>query len=107
MTNRRYVYGCDGGSIMIGNASSRVCITNGYGDGSHYVYVRGLNHPQRYGPEGYRFVGTIQGDNVNVYDYDCLSESELEKPQHILCKLEKGRYAIYVSDGTIILQQWD
>jgi len=105
MSKQRYVYGCDGGTIMIGNASSRVCIPNGYGDGSHCVYVYGINDVFK--SDNYEFMGAVQGNELNVYDYDCLHGAELSDPSRILCRLEDGRYAIYVNEGTVVLKQWD
>ena len=101
---KKYRYSCDGGTIMIGNPSSRVCITNNFGDGIHSVYVYDEN--DKFDSIGWDFKGTVEGDNLNVYDYDCLYGDDLSNPDHILCTLT-GRYAVYVSRGSVALEKWD
>lgn len=104
---RTYTYGCDGGAIMIGNESSRVCVQNDFGDGSHEVTVYSYDAKYLFDSDHFTFVGTVEGYNVNVYDYDCLKGDELTDPEHILCKLNAGRYAVFVNDGDVVLVQWD
>lgn len=99
-----YRYSCDGGAIMIGNPSSRVCINNDFGDGLHCVYVYDDN--DKFDSTGWDFKGTVIGDNINVYDYDCLHGDDLSNPDHILCILT-GRYAVFVSMGSVVLEKWD
>lgn len=101
---KRYRYSCDGGTIMIGNPSSRVCIPNNYGDGTHYVYV--YSATDKFNDDRWNFKGTVEGDSINVYDYDCLHGDDLINPKHILCTLT-GRYAVYVSMGSVVLEKWN
>lgn len=102
--SKTYWYGCDGGSILIGNESSRTQITNDYGDGEHKVIVCSEGE---YNTKGFDFRGTVGGTDVNVYDYDCLHGDDLNNPEHILCKLKSGhRYAVSVCNGTILLEDW-
>lgn len=101
---KKYRYSCDGGTIMIGNSSSRVCITNNFGDGLHSVFMYDKNDD--FDSTGWEFKGTVEGDNINVYDYDCLHGDELNNPEHILCTLT-GRYAVSVSKGSVVLEKWN
>lgn len=104
MSVKKYWYGCDGGSILIGNESSRTQIVNNYGDGEHRVIVCGRDE---YNTKDFEFRGTVCGTDVNVYDYDCLRGDDLNNPEHILCKLKSGhRYAVSVCGGTILLEDW-
>ena len=101
---KKYRYSCDGGTIMIGNSLSRACITNNFGDGLHSVFVYDKN--DNFDSTGWEFKGTVEGDNINVYDYDCLHGDELSDPEHILCTLT-GRYAVFVSRGSVVLKKWN
>lgn len=104
MINKHYA--CDGGSIMIGNETCRACFPNHYGDGCHnvYLYSRGEKCPV-WGEEWY-FMGTVEGTNLNVYDYDCYHGDALTCESNFLFVLS-GRYAVYANDGDIIIQEWD
>ena len=96
-------YDCDGGSIMIGNESCRVCIPNGYGDGCFSVKV--INKEFSEETKEFTFRGTVQGTDLNIYNYDCLHNKE-ELEENILKKLKPGRYGIYAKNGKIILEKW-
>ena len=105
---KRYRYDCDGGCILIGNDSTRISIPNAYGDGSHYVYVRSVDYPNQYEAlKKYDWVGVIRGNRINVYDYDCYGDNEINDKANILCTLN-GSYSVYVSNngnGNIVLQE--
>lgn len=101
-------YYCDGGSIMIGTKESRVCFPNGYGDGDFEVRVINPNDStdKLYMSEDkWDWIGTVEGDGFNVYDYDCLHDEDLEDKEHILFHLS-GRYGVYRRKGEIALEKW-
>jgi hypothetical protein len=104
---KKFTYECDGGTIMLGNETSRVCIPNGYGDGAFTVEI---TTEKTYGKlHGYKmnWLGTVQGNNIHVYNYDCLIADELTDNNCILYTLPKGRWAVYALDGDILLELWD
>ena len=104
-----YEYGCDGGSISIGTKSCRVCIPNDIGDGRYILRVYSLRDDARCVEEErnkYKWKGVVEGNRINVYNYDCLSDDELSDDENILCTL-RGRYAVYVCRGDIALVKWD
>ena len=96
-----YYYEADGGSIMLGNSNFRACFSNFYGDGCHMVTVTAdkISYP------GYKFMGVVEGDGINVYNYDCLHDG-FDEEANILCKLN-GRYGVFAKDGNIVIQRWD
>ena len=98
-------YHCDGGSIMIGTKESRTCFPNGYGDGEHYVNVVNTEKQKKeFNKEKHwEWLGTVEGTNFHVWNYDCLSEDELIK-ENILYTLS-GRYGVYRRDGKITLEK--
>lgn len=105
---KRYIYDCDGGSLLIGNACFACHYQNNYGDGSHTVTVfenedKGVNFSYK----SYDFVGVALGE-FNVYDYDCLNAEQRADKTHILCSL-RGRYGIYArkESGDMALEYWD
>lgn len=91
-------YDCDGGTIMIGNSSFRMCIPNGFGDGCHKVEVY---ENKKKIPKDYKWKCAIHGNDINVYDYDCLNENQLTD-KHVLYKLN-GWYSVYADCGNIII----
>ncbi|MBP5463374.1 MAG: hypothetical protein J6Y20_14810 [Lachnospiraceae bacterium] len=96
-------YGADGGCLMIGNGSCRFKIQNGIGDGEHRLTVLDTEEPC---PDynDWEWLGTVEGDAINVYEYDCISPEEL--PKSVLLTL-RGRYSIYRSreeTGHMVLQ---
>lgn len=105
---KEYKYGCDGGCILIGTKSCRVNIPNNYGDGKHTVSVYSEEKESKKIEyrDKWKWVGTVEGSRINVYNYDCLTDDELSDKKNILCTL-KGRYAIYVCYGDIALVKWD
>ncbi len=50
-------------------------------------------------PEGANWVSAVEGDAINVYDYDCLDRLE-ELYTEVLFTL-RGEYSIYVRCGTV------
>lgn len=104
---RRFTTECDGGSLRLGDAAGTfaICVPNGRSDGSmNVVVVNAGPNDGDFRPHGvvnhnqFRFVGTVEGA-FQVYGYDCddLSASEADL---------KGKYAIYVSNGTVVLERW-
>ncbi len=105
---KKFEYSCDGGCIMLGNKTSRVCLPNGYGDGCFTVEVRDLASGDFTMTTGYDWLGTVEGDNIHIYDYDCLRGENLnDDSPNVLCTLPSGRWAIFVNNGKVIIQQWD
>ena len=102
-------YDCDGGSIAIGTKECRSCFPNKYGDGCFSVKVISTEKQKKTFNEHYskwRYVGSVEGTGINVYDYDCLHGDELEDESHILFTLN-GRYGVYCNNGKIILDKWN
>lgn len=101
---KRKIYHCDGGCILIGNSSSRFHIPNDFGDGGHSVIVydsRG-EYQAEIGGRHPRWVGVVEGTDLIVYKYDCLSPKELFNSKNILLMLS-GSYSVYVEGGTVHL----
>lgn len=101
---KKFKYECDGGTIMLGNETSRVCLPNGYGDGEFSIEVRDLD--DRDYSHNMNWLGTIQGNNIHIYTYDCI-HSGLEDKENILYTLPDGRWAVYYNEGDILIEQWD
>ncbi len=102
-------YDCDGGTIAIGTKECRSCFPNGYGDGCFSVEVVSTENQKKTFKEYYRnweYVGSVEGTEINVYDYDCLNSDELEDKSHILFTLS-GRYGVYRNNGKIVLEKWE
>lgn len=97
---KRKKYGCDGGCIMIGNSSFRVHIPNGFGDGEHNVYVCAKG--EEFNRKSKAWVCFVEGTDIFVYRYDCLSKEDQLNPQNLVLMLN-GRYDVYVDNGTIYL----
>lgn len=101
---KKFKYGCDGGTIMLGNETSRVCFPNGFGDGEFTVEV----NTEKTHPKYYDWLGTVQGNNIHIYNYDCIhGEDNLTNKENILYTLPEGRWAVYCRDGRILLEQWN
>ena len=98
----KYFYEADGGSIMIGNKHFRACFPNCYGDGCFSVEV--TDNDADVNRSKYKFMGNIEGDAMNVYNYDCATD--FESKNDILCTVS-GRYGVYASRGNIILARWE
>lgn len=88
---KKRIYACDGGCLLIGNASFRFNLPNGFGDGHHRVYVSSDKNDI---PKESRWVGKIRGDAINVYNYDCYDTLD-ELYENVLFTL-RGEYAVYV-----------
>lgn len=101
-------YECDGGTIMIGTKDSRVCLPNGYGDGSFKVSIVKTDEQKKKFYKEYKkwkWVGAVNGDSFNVYSYDCLHGDDLTDKSNILYTLH-GRYGVYHYNGNIVLEKW-
>lgn len=101
-------YACDGGCLLVGNGSCRVNIPNGYGDGRHRVIVTDemddiRTEEIRHGQKAC-WVGRVEGDAINVYDYDCYGASELS--ENVMFTLQ-GAFSVYAVFGTVILLKVD
>lgn len=90
---------------MIGTKESRASFPNGFGDGEFEVSVvedtkdKETFHKQ----SGWKWVGTVEGENINVYSMDCLNEDELD--DSILYNLSGG-FGVYCREGDIVLERW-
>lgn len=101
---KRKIYHCDGGCILIGNSSSRFHIPNGYGDGGHsvIVYESREEYQNEIGNRKPNWVGVVEGTDLVVYKYDCLSPKELFASKNILFRLS-GSYGVYIDYGVVHL----
>lgn len=100
-------YSCDGGSLAVGTSSARYNIINNYGDGCHDVVIAERN--ENFGKdEWYEFRGAIEGTDIKVFRYDCLSNEECEDEKNVLFNLS-GRFGVFAEkgSGTIVLQRWE
>ena len=97
-------YSCDGCCLLIGNSSARFNVPNGYGDGKHRVIVTDdqseIETVEKRCGQRMRWIGRVEGDAINVYDYDCYSANELS--QHVMFTLH-GAFSVYSAFGTVIL----
>ena len=101
-------YDCDGGSIAIGTKGCIACFPNGYGDGAFSVRIVNTDEQRKKfcdNKDDWKYVGSVEGDEINVYSYDCLQGEELEDRSNILYTLS-GRYGVYRNNGKIVLEQW-
>lgn len=102
---KRRKYGCDGGCLLIGNGSCRFHIPNSFGDGDHTVFVLSKEEA-RPDDHDWEWVGSVEGDSIHVFKYDCLGGQELV--DNIILTL-KGRYSVYRSKGhtgNMLLKEW-
>jgi len=110
---KKFRYSCDGGSLLLGNENFTCCYMNDYGDGTHNVYIKTREEKWPKLPydisfyDMYHFEGSVKG-NFNVYNYDCLSKTELTNKENIICALH-GRYGIYSvkHTGDMVLECWE
>lgn len=104
---QKFRYSCDGGSLAIGTVAARFAVVNNYGDGTHSViiYDRGERNPLDAGTE---FRGAIEGKEIKVYAYDCLTDEECADENNVLVTLS-GRYGVYakINSGDILLEKWE
>lgn len=73
----------DCGGIKIGNNGCSVILNNG-GEENKDIYIINEN----IGLSCLEFIGSVEGDDINIYDYDCGNYSEVKL---------SGRYGIYSS----------
>ena len=82
----------DAGSVKVGILGKFTThIFNGYGDGETTVIV--LDAGEKV-PDGARYETSVEGDEINIYAYDCCNDSNAE----IVTTLS-GRYCCYSKDG--------
>jgi hypothetical protein len=102
---KKFTYCCDGGTIMLGNETSRVCFPNDFGDGEFTVTVTTKKTYGEYRNHEFKWLGTVEGNNIHIYSYDCPIEDELN--DSILYTLPEGRWAVYALYCNILLELWD
>lgn len=102
----KYTYECDGGSLAIGTGSVVACYPNNYGDGAHTVYITDELSPDE--SRNSVFTGAVEGSEIKVYNYDCLTEEERADEKNVLVTLS-GRYGVFAVkySGDMILEKWD
>ena len=104
-------YTCDGGSLAIGTVNARASFPNCFGDGAWNVYLYGTGEEL---PPHTVFRGAVEGNNIQVFAYDCYSNKELKDliedgtTDVILFEL-KGRFGVFAieNSGDMILQRWE
>ena len=84
----------DIGSLKVGNKDFTICIPNGMGDGTNYVYI--INEDVKI--PCLKFITTMSGENFEIYDYDCGNN---------VIKRLSGRYAIYNYNGIFAIVKWN
>lgn len=102
-------YSCDGGTIMIGTKDFRVCLPNGYGDGEFSVeIVETQKQKEKFNKEcqRWKWLGEVEGNEINVYTYDCLTTEEIEKTKINVLYTLSGKYGVYRNNGKIVLEKW-
>ena len=85
----------DAGGLKIGNEYFSITVPNGYGDGDmkYAVVGRGcLNHDML------EFWTVIQGNQINIYDYDCGSD---------IIETLDGRFGVFYGYGFIVFEKWN
>lgn len=110
----KYYYDCDGGGLLLGNKDFRCVYMNNYGDGCHTVYIKKkketqfpkLNHNKSF-YDVYHFEGSVKG-TFNVYNYDCISDKEIENKENIIITLT-GKWGVYSfkHSGDMLLECWE
>jgi hypothetical protein len=101
---KKFTYSCDGGTIMLGNETSRVSFPNGFGDGEFTVTVTTEKTYGKHRNQKMNWLGILEGNNIHIYDYDCLGDEDVTNENHILYTLPEGRWAVYALDGNILLE---
>lgn len=98
------MYGCDGGSLLIGTTTARSAFPNCYGDGTHKVIVTDRENWKT--PKLFR--GVVQGSSIKVFNYDCLNDEECTDEENVLFTLS-GKYGVYAVEhsGDMILVKWN
>lgn len=93
----------DAGSVKVGIAGRfTALIGNGYGDGETLVTILEQNEAL---PEGARFENVIEGEEINIYAYDCSGWQGKEVVETL-----SGRYGCYSkgenSGGAVYFWKW-
>lgn len=111
-------YSCDAGSITIRSGGSRFLYPNGWGDGTHMVFisdVAGISMEKKSGKlksPDHDFLRDIKLNYKQFYSFD-VDEGEAElldydcDPTHakVLCTFGVGRYFLYVHGGSVIIDK--
>lgn len=99
-------YECDGGSLCVGTSDARVRIPNRVGDGTYVVIVTDSQTPKDT-KENWEFATAIEGKNIKVFDYDCLTDEQCESEEHVLFTLS-GAYGVYTErdSGDMLIEKW-
>lgn len=97
-------YECDGGCLKVGNGSFTACFPNCMGDGRYYCHVLekdGYISPEEVLGGKWNFEGSIEGDEIIVYDYDGHDSGTVLYTLH-------GRYGVYAKNdsGDMCLEKW-
>lgn len=100
---KHYNTEADAGSVKIGiNGRFTVLMPNGYGDGDVDVYI--LEEGEK-APDGARFLTSVEGEEINVYAYDC----DGYRGGEIVTTLS-GRFGVYSKDtgdgGSVYFELW-
>lgn len=86
----------DAGGLKIGNETFSVNVPNGYGDGEMMFTVveKGC-----FNNNMLDYWTTVSGEKIQIYDYDCGSESNV-------IDTVSGRFGIYSGYGFVVLEKW-
>ena len=106
MTTEKYYYDCDGGSLAIGNKDVVTQFINNFGDGRHEVRI--VPDWSDKATRNANFLGSVEGKEIKVYRYDCLSKEQRADEKNVLVTLS-GRYGVYavLNSGDMILEKWN
>lgn len=84
----------DAGAVKVGNKNFQILIPNGHGDGITRV---GVVKPGQVSCEELNYFSVIEGQDINIYDYDC-TDGEA-------CERISGRYSIYYGEGFVVFEK--
>lgn len=87
----------DAGSLKIGNDNFTVLFGNNKGDGETRYAV--LSKNEFYASRIFSYQTQFEGENINVYSYDCGNEVDEVLP--------KGRYQVYSYEGLVAIVSLD
>lgn len=94
-------------SILIGNSECQTAFSNGCGYGCFSVHVieekEISNCYYNLTDEDWKYVGSVHGDNINVYKYDYIKD--FTKAENILFCLS-GNFQVFNKNGDIILYKF-
>lgn len=87
----------DRGAIKVGNDSFCVDIDNFGCEGYNVVYV--IDTKDDVNLDFSKFVTSIEGTDINIYDYDCGNSVAL--------KLKGRRYGVYAIENLVVFKLWE